>query len=437
MWSVSRHLAALAIAGAVALTVFVTFAWFNLGFVPLAALALVAFWGTALPLLAMASRRRHGHHDPGTEWKVRWWLLGGTLAYVLIAQFLVGNRPERVVAVPEPAPGTRYWSLPNGTRIAYVRSEGRVPRREQPVIVLHDGPGVPALPRMQQLGVRPFDFLSAEGFDVYYYDQLGAGLSSRIDLGKDPPYTMRRHVQDLEEIRGMLGTRQMILIGEGWGSTLATQYLLRHAEHVSQVILESPAPVWAPAWPAYIEPAARARMTDVQASALAALERPPVRLVVGRMVSDFNARVAHSMVPDWEADQWWTASMEQAVRLGQPRLSCASEVPAGLVPMHGLGFFAHSYTLRDASLLPDPRPAFGAMTTPALVVRGSCDYIDWRVSYEYLNALPGARYVAIPAAGHLIWLDQPGLHADVIRAFLRNEPLPLEFYNPGRVPKTN
>ena len=433
---VLRPLLALGVAGAVAFVVFVTFSWFDLGFVPLAVIALVAFWCVALPLLSLARRLRPGVRSR-SNLKTGWWILGGTLAYVAIAQLMVGNRPERSVAPPEPAPGTAWWALPNGSRLAYVRTEGRAPRREFPVIVLHDGPGIPALTRLQQLDVRPFDFLSAEGFDVYYYDQLGAGLSSRIDLGRDPPYSVRRHVQDLEEIRGMLGARRMILVGEGWGATLATQYLMTHADHVEQMILESPAPIWAPAWPAYIGPAARARITDVQASALAAAQRPPMRLVVGRMVSDFNARVAHSIVPDWEADQWWTSSMGEAVRLGQPRLSCATDVPPGALPPPGLGFFAYSYTLRDAARLPDPRKALGAINTPALVIRGSCDFIDWRVSYEYLSALPGARYVAIPAAGHLVWLDQPSLHTDVVRAFVRHEALPLEFYNPSKAPKVN
>jgi pimeloyl-ACP methyl ester carboxylesterase len=67
-----------------------------------------------------------------------------------------------------------------------------------------------------------------------------------------------------------------------------------------------------------------------------------------------------------------------------------------------------------------------------LIVRGSCDYIDWRVSHEYLTALPGGRYVAVPAAGHLVWLDQPSLHEAVLQAFVRDEVLPLEFYDPSK-----
>jgi proline iminopeptidase len=286
------------------------------------------------------------------------------------------------------------------------------------------------------LPARPFDFLSAEGFDVYYYDQLGSGLSARIDLGANLPYSVQGHVQDLEEIRRALGVQQVMLVGEGWGATLAVQYLLRHPERVSRLVVESPAPIWYPAWPAVVDPAARARITDVQSSALALLDRPTPRLLIGRMMSDFGPRAAHTIVKDWEADQWWTKYQEESLRLGQPKVSCASATPNGLLPMTGLGFFAYSYTLRDAFRLPDPRPKLGAVTTPVLIVRGSCDYVDWRVSHEYLTALAGGRYVAIPAAGHLVWLDQPALHEAVLQAFVRDEALPLEFYDPSKRNRT-
>jgi proline iminopeptidase len=422
-------LAALGIAGVAAFAVFVTFSWFRLGFFPLAVLALLAYWAVALPLLWLGARR------PGTgggRW-VRGWMLGGTVVYVLLAQLMVGRRPQPALVPPEPAPGTQYWMLSNGSRLAWVLTPAQGTRQPTPIIVLHDGPGTPALSRLQRLAVRPYDFLAAEGFDVYYYDQLGAGLSGRIHLGTDPPYSVARHVQDLEEIRRRLGVPRLVLVGEGWGATLAVQYLLSHPGNVEKAVLESPAPIWYPAWPSYVDPVARARITDVQASALALLERPTLRLLIGRMMSDFNPRVAHEIIEDWEADEWWTRSQEEALRLGQPRLSCASETPPGLLPLSGLGFFAYSYTLRDAFRLPDPRPALASVQAPVLIVRGSCDYIDWRVSYEYLRALPGARYVAIPAAGHLVSHDQPSLHQAVLEAFVRGEKLPLEFYDPAKV----
>jgi pimeloyl-ACP methyl ester carboxylesterase len=122
------------------------------------------------------------------------------------------------------------------------------------------------------------------------------------------------------------------------------------------------------------------------------------------------------------------------MQLGQPNMTCSTDPARGLPPLAGLGFFAHSYTTADALRQPDPRPALAALDTPVLIVRGVCDYIRWEVAFEYLRLLPGAAYVSIPAGGHLIWLEQPGLLEQVVASFLAGEVVPLSYYHPGRTP---
>lgn len=409
----------------VAVMVFVMTAWLELGFWPLAILALIGFLLAGFALLRWTRRWTEGTNrsDGG-------WLLGGAIAYAVLAQLLVGRPPAQTLVAPAASADTKYWALANGSRIAYELSPAKGAARGIPIVVLHDGPGMPMLPFLHALGKRPLDFLSDDGYDVYYYDQLGAGFSGRLDLAREAPYTVARHVADLEEIRRTLNAPKVILHGTGWGATLAANYLLQHGEAVERVILESPGALWAPAWPDLINPAARAKMTDVQASALAALQRPPFRLVIGRMMADFSPRSAHTFIADWEADEWWTRTVEQSIRLGQPNYTCHSEPGQGIPAPSGLGFFANSYTLADAVRLPDPRPDLGKILTEALIIRGTCDYTDWRVSDEYLKVLPRGRYVAIPAAGHFIWLEQVAMYAEVIRAYLRGETLPLEVYDP-------
>ncbi len=431
MQRILRRVSALVAALAIAILVFVVAASLDLGFVPLAIVAMAAFLGSAYALLRLSVRSDTvataglGHHAT-----VLRWLIGGALTYAIAAQLLVGTAPSRVLTAPSPAAETKFWTLGNGSRIAYEVAPASRALRHAPIVVLHDGPGMPALPFLHALGKRPLDFVSDEGYDVYYYDQLGAGLSARIDLANAAPYTVARHVADLEAIRQALNVPTMILVGTGWGATLAASYLAEHAEHVEKLILESPAAVWAPAWPEQINPAARAKMTDVQASALAAGQRPPLRLVLGRMMADFSPRAAHTFIADWEADQWWTTTTEASIRLGQPNYTCHTDPGQGIPMPSGLGFFANSYTLADAVRQPDLRPALAKISTSTLILRGTCDFTDWRVSTEYLRVLSGAHYVAIPAAGHFIWLEQEMMYAEVVRAFLRGESLPLEVYDP-------
>jgi proline iminopeptidase len=328
---------------------------------------------------------------------------------------------------PAATADTRFCTLRNGSRLAYEVVGAARDAQHAPLVVLHDGPGMPALPFLHALGKRPFDFLHDDGYAVYYYDQLGAGLSNRLDLANQPAYTVARHVEDLELIRQTLNAPKLILAGTGWGATLAVHYLLAHAEHVEKLILDSPSAIWAPAWPEQISASSRAKMTDIQSSAL---QRPPMRLVLGRMMADFSRRSAHTFVADWEGDQWWTKTTEEAIRLGQPNYTCHSDPGQGIPAPSGLGFFANSYTSADAVGLADPRPALGKLTTGALIMRGTCDYTDWRVSTEYLTVLSGAHYVAIPAAGHFIWMEQPAMYEEVVRAYLRGDTLPLEVYDP-------
>lgn len=414
----------LALLGALVLAVaaFVVAASLDLGFWPLAVVALLTFLGTAWLLLRASGLTR------GAVWR---WLAAGGATYVAIAQLLVGRTPPRTLPEPHPSAEVRYWSLPSGARIAYVATGPRADSTRPPVVVLQDGPGMPLLPFLQALGARPYDFLARAGYGVYYYDQLGSGFSSRLDLTREPPYTVARHVADLEAIRQALGAPRVVLAATGWGATLATQYLVAHPDRVERLILESPGPLWAPAWPETINPSARARTTDVQASALAALERPPLRLVLGRMMADFSPRTAHRWIADWEGDQWWTRRTEEAMRLGQPSLTCKSDpAESGLPAPAGLGFFAYSYTSTDALSLPDPRPALRERPMETLILRGTCDYVSYEISAEYLHVMPGAHYVAIPAAGHFIWHEQPQMFAEVVQTFLKGEKLPLEAYVP-------
>jgi hypothetical protein len=74
---------------------------------------------------------------------------------------------------PAPVEGQRFWELPTGSRIAYVRvpAEDRAP--EAPVIFLHGGPGVPDMRGDSEY----FERISRDGFDVYVYDMVGRGRS--------------------------------------------------------------------------------------------------------------------------------------------------------------------------------------------------------------------------------------------------------------------
>jgi len=74
------------------------------------------------------------------------------------------------------------------------------------------------------------------------------------------------------------------------------------------------------------------------------------------------------------------------------------------------------------------------LTTPALVIKGSCDYLSWRSGLAYRQALPDARLVYLHHAGHNAYQDQPALFLAVVRAFLTGRPLPGAMWTSSAVP---
>lgn len=169
------------------------------------------------------------------------------------------------------------WDRPNGRRIglhlAMIRSDAAAPAHDLAVL-LAGGPGQAATE------VYP---RAAPGFapllrrrNLILMDQRGTGAShalqcrqdldvaegdsaERLDLAKlrtdtracldevakdaDPAqYTTTAAVRDLEALRQALGAPQFDLVGVSYGTRVAQQYLMRHADGVRSVVLDSPVP---------------------------------------------------------------------------------------------------------------------------------------------------------------------------------------------------
>ncbi len=104
----------------------------------------------------------------------------------------------------------------------------------QPVLVLHGGPG------------NDFRYLLSlkELSDDYYmifYDQLGSGLSERVDAEE---LNLENALADLDALMDhFCGGRKVNIIGHSWGGMLGTAYLGRHPEKVNKIVLGEPGPL--------------------------------------------------------------------------------------------------------------------------------------------------------------------------------------------------
>lgn len=97
-----------------------------------------------------------------------------------------------------------------------------------PVVVFHGGPGGGCSPAMR----RYFD---PRHYRIVLFDQRGCGRS-RPHASVDANTTWHL-IDDIEQIRTLLGIEQWVVFGGSWGATLALIYAQAHPDAVSHLVL--------------------------------------------------------------------------------------------------------------------------------------------------------------------------------------------------------
>jgi proline iminopeptidase len=319
---------------------------------------------------------------------------------------------------PAPVEGQRFWELPTGSRIAYVRVSADGDARETPVVFLHGGPGTPDM----KGDAEYFGGLARDGFHVYVYDQVGTGRSSRLADPRD--YTLRRDVADLEKIREKIGAERVVLIGHSYGGTLAAAYAATHPERVTKMVLSSPGDASPSAGGASMV----FRLNASQKLGVYALLLPP-RPMLAYALLQVNSEAAHAFAGDAEMD----ARFDRVYNRTRPAIHCRDKPPGPA--LHGLGFYANQYP-QSATREPhaDFLPDLAKRTVPTLLIKGRCDYLSWSSAVEYLRALPDARLLYLDDSGHNAYQDEPERYMAGARAFLLGRPLPERPYEEHRMP---
>lgn len=378
------------------------------------ALALVLTTGW----LSRRAARRSVKHAAWQRW-LPWGVTGATLLLASTLAALTVFRPMDVTyQSKEPTPQTRYWELPTGSRLAYTLTPAQGTPRPMPVVQLHGGPGAPG-----RFEVTPEDLtLARAGFDVYRYDQVGSGLSERLEDASQ--YTVARHVTDLEAVRQELGAERLILVGGSWGATLAAHYMAAYPERVEKAVMSGPGAIWSPAF------ADTGGTSDGPERGLIWRMTTP-RFAAAFLLLQLNPKAAQNLAPDHEMSGFFQRIVGRII--SSDAAGCGPDAQAA--PMssepripRGFGFYANMVTSADMGRVPDPRPTLRANRTPVLVLRGECERLRWDVVREYRDVFPNATLLPVEGASHSIPSTHPELHAEVIRAFLLEEPLPLVPY---------
>src|ERR1700743_416560 len=272
---------------------------------------------------------------------------------------------------------TQYWNLPTGTRIPYPLITGKGTKRPYPIIFLEGGPGGP----VSNEAVNFRSFLADDGYDVYLYDQVGCGLSSRLNNIRE--YTAERHRRDLEEIVKTIGSGKVILIGQSWGAILAVLYAASNPGKLEKMVFTGPGPIMpihpelshlkAPdslhlKMPYYSNRQGNELANNIRTRAMAfCATNFGIKLASDKEADDFagylNAFVNRSVVYD-------TASLKE------------------IKPFAGVGYYSQVMTAASFSKTPDPRPRLKGLPIPVLIMKGQSDNQAWGFTHEYLDLFP-------------------------------------------------
>lgn len=97
-----------------------------------------------------------------------------------------------------------------------------------PVVALHGGPGGGSSPEMRR-------FFDPAVYRIILMDQRGCGKSTpHSELEDNTTWGL---IDDIEQVREMLGIDRWVVFGGSWGSTLSLAYAVQHTDRVLGLIL--------------------------------------------------------------------------------------------------------------------------------------------------------------------------------------------------------
>lgn len=338
----------------------------------------------------------------------RAWKYFFLIIVLLIATQLIAVFYPNSYDVPEfkERPGTKYWHLTTGSKIGYTLIPGQGIKKASPIIFLQGGPGG----FITDSNIDLLGSLSDDGYDVYLYDQIGSGHSSRLEDVNE--YTAERHKRDLEAIVSEIKADKVILIGQSWGAILATLYIADNPLKVEKAIFTGPGPI-APFNDAALqlpapdsldlkEPASNNRMANREAN--------NVRTRIASFMATTNGK---KMMTDKEADNFQSYLND--------KLNKATVAnPDNAVPAEGGGgYYVQIMTYKSLFNTKDPRQALKGLPIPILLLRGQYDNQKWGVTKEYLDLFANHKLVIVKDAGHSIATEQPIIYENEIRSFLK------------------
>jgi len=305
--------------------------------------------------------------------------------------------------------GVEYWKLSTGSNIAVRKIKSKGLEKKEPIIFLHGGPGA------YSVDLKPtwkiISELSNYSHDIYFYDQIGGGLSDHLTNITD--YTLGRHLDDLNEVYKKTKSDKIIIIGSSFGATLGANYMARFPKNVAAAVFSGPGPIYKPDWENGSDGTLDSRMTNLEKQTFnKAINQP--RLIAAIILSEINPKAAIQFLPTYEATSFFDKIANEHY-MGYT--VCDSKNIT--TKTKGYGFWSNRMTGESLDKNQyDPKVQLEKNDTPVLILRGSCDYKLKEVAEQYHSVFPKATYKAYELAGHMLLWEKPQDFINDIGQFL-------------------
>jgi proline iminopeptidase len=253
-----------------------------------------------------------------------------------------------------------------------------------PLMILHGGPDFNhnyLLPEMDRL---------SSDFRLIYYDQRGRGRSSAGVVAED--VTIDSEVDDLDRLTEHFGLSAITLLGHSWGGLLAMEFVTRHPDRVTQLILMNTAPASHADLLRF-----REQRKSAEASGLARMEA--ISRKAGYAQGDIETEAEYYRA-HYGATLRRPEHLEDLV--GRLRVHFTPEdiLTARAIEdrLYAQTWFADEYDLL---------PRLGALKTQTLVIHGGYDFVPLQCARNIVQAMSASHLVVLQDCGHFAYIESP------------------------------
>lgn len=271
-----------------------------------------------------------------------------------------------------------------------------------PVLFLHGGPGAGLSPMHRQ-------FFDPQRYRIVLFDQRGAGQST--PLGEYRNNTTQLLIDDIEQIRQLMGVEQWLVFGGSWGSTLALAYGESHPQCCLGFVLRgiflcTPAEIdWFMNGIGWFFPKEHAQFL----APIAQEERAELLQAYARRLFSEDQAVSSAAARSWSRYEGSCLHLlphpEEADQFGADRVALG----VGRLEAH---YFLHGAFLSEDQLV---RNVHRIRHLPAVIVQGRYDVVCPPASaYRLHQAWPEAQFTLVEDAGHAA--SEPGIARALVAA---------------------